>query len=371
MSKREHKHITISVDTLTMVRAVVIIVGTFLALQFLDIISHALLLLFVAFFLALALNPAVSWITGKLKSQSRARGTAMAYVTVLIILVAFFVLVIPPLVRQTVDFIKEVPQSIENVKNGDSSVSQFVKKYKLDEELDRFSSDFSARSDNVGKPVLSAAGALGNALANTVIVLVLTFMMLVEGPAWLQRFWALHPREKQKHRRELAKRMYKSVTGYVNGQVLIAVIGGAFAMVSLAIASTVFNASINVVALGAIVTLFALLPLVGTTIGASIAVLSCLFVSVPLAITMAIYFIVYQQIENATLQPYIQAKTNSLTPLVVFSAAIVGVTFGGIIGAFAAIPAAGCLKILIEDRFAKQLKGSTDPATEYSRVDTT
>lgn len=365
MSQKETKHITISVDTLTMIRAILIVVGAFLALKFLNQISHALLLLFVAFFLALALNPAVSWITGKLKSESRARGTAVAYLFVLSVLIAFFVLIIPPLVRQTADFIKDVPQTVQDVKNGNSSLSQFVQRYGLDDQLDRFSNDFSARFGDVGKPALSAAGALGAALANTVIVLVLTFMMLVEGPVWMDRFWALNPVAKRKRRKEIAYRMYRSVTGYVNGQVVIAFIGGGFAMVTLTIVSTIIGVSVNVVALGALVTLFALLPLVGTTIGASIAILSCLFVSVPLALTMAVYFLVYQQIENATIQPYIQARTNSLTPLIVFGAALIGVSFGGIVGAFAAIPVAGCLKILIEYRFAKQLKSIEEPADEY------
>jgi predicted PurR-regulated permease PerM len=66
---------------------------------------------------------------------------------------------------------------------------------------------------------------------------------------------------------------------------------------------------------------------------------------------MAFYFVVYQQIENATIQPYIQSKGNELTPMLVFIAAILGVGFGGILGAFIAIPAAGCLKILADDYF--------------------
>ena len=69
---------------------------------------------------------------------------------------------------------------------------------------------------------------------------------------------------------------------------------------------------------------------------------------------MLIYFIVYQQIENATIQPYIQAKKNQLTPLLVFVSALIGVGFGGILGAFVAIPVAGCIKILLEDQFEKR-----------------
>jgi len=76
---------------------------------------------------------------------------------------------------------------------------------------------------------------------------------------------------------------------------------------------------------------------------------------------MAAYFIVYQQIENATIQPYIQSKGNELTPMLVFIAAILGVGVGGILGAFVAIPVAGCLKILADDYVESRYLGEDLP----------
>jgi predicted PurR-regulated permease PerM len=149
--------------------------------------------------------------------------------------------------------------------------------------------------------------------------------------------------------------MYKVVVGYVNGQVLIAVLGGTTAAIVLYILSKIFDAPINPVALGGIVGIFALLPMVGTIIGASIAVLACLLISIPLAISAAIFFIVYQQIENATIQPYIQSRTNNLTPLIVFVSALIGVGFAGFLGALLAIPIAGCIKVVLDDHFASRL----------------
>jgi predicted PurR-regulated permease PerM len=149
--------------------------------------------------------------------------------------------------------------------------------------------------------------------------------------------------------------MYKVVTGYVNGQLLIALLGGTFAFVALTITSAIYDAAINSLALAAIITLFALLPLIGTTLGATIVVFSVLFVSVPMAITMAIFFIIYQQIENVTVQPLIQSKHTKMTPLMVFVAAIVGAGFGGFLGALVAIPVAGVIKVVVEDRYQKSL----------------
>jgi len=92
-----------------------------------------------------------------------------------------------------------------------------------------------------------------------------------------------------------------------------------------------------------------LIPMIGNTIGGILVVLACLFVSTPLAIIMAIFFVLYQQIENVSLQPYIQAKYNELTPLLVFVAALIGISYAGFLGALIAIPVAGCAKILFLD----------------------
>jgi predicted PurR-regulated permease PerM len=144
--------------------------------------------------------------------------------------------------------------------------------------------------------------------------------------------------------------MYRVVTGYVNGQFLVATIGATFAVVALTISTTVFNVdTINPIAFGGIVFLLGLIPTIGVIISTAIVVIFSSFASIPLAITMLVYFIVYQQIENATIQPYIQSRANELTPLVVFSAAIIGIGFAGILGAIIAIPIAGCIKVLFDD----------------------
>lgn len=358
MKKTRDDHLTVSVDTITMLKAVAIVITAFLALMFLDAISKALILILVALFLALALNPAVSWIAKRLKSKSRARATGAAYLFVLAFLVAFFWLVLPPLVKQTVDFIQDVPRTIQEFKTSDTAASRFFYRYNLDEEVDRFSADFGNRFSDLGQPVLATAGAVGTAVVSLLTVVVLTFMMLVEGPNWLDKLLAIQPKSKREKRRLVVRKIYRAVTGYVNGQLILSLLAGVATFVALMIASRVFDVQINEVALAAIVSLFALLPLIGTTIGASIVILATLFVSTPLAITMAVFFIVYQQIENVTIQPYIQARTSKLTPLIVFSAALIGVTFGGILGALVAIPTAASIKILLEEHYRNRLQNA-------------
>jgi predicted PurR-regulated permease PerM len=148
--------------------------------------------------------------------------------------------------------------------------------------------------------------------------------------------------------------MYRGVTGFVNGQVILAVIAGLFAFLALEISSHIVGAGINSVALAGIVSVFGLIPLFGNPLAAALVVLSCLINSVTLGLVMLVYFILYFFIENHTFQPYIQSKLNELTPLTVFVAAVLGVGFGGLLGAIIAIPAASAIKILVEDYFERR-----------------
>lgn len=355
MSTEKNKHVEFSIEWRSVVKTILIVFGALLLFAFIKAVSHALILIFFSFFLTLALNPAVSWIARRLKSGSRVRATGIAYIIVLGLLITFFALVIPPLIRQTVDFIKDVPQTINSFTADGSNFSKFIDRNHLNDQLNSLTQDFSDKFKDIKEPALSAAGAVGNAFISTITVLVLTFMMLVEGPGWFEKIMALQPKDKREPRKKLAKKLYRVVTNYVNGQVIVAFIAGAFAFIALTVASNIFGASVNEVALAAIIMLFGLLPLIGATIGAVVVVLACLLNSAALAITMAIFFVVYQQVENLTIQPYIQSKTNSLTPLIVFIAALVGVSIGGLLGAFIAIPTAGCIKIFVEDYYANRL----------------
>jgi len=357
MSKKDNKNqVVVNIESKTVVRVLVLVVVTLIVLTFVKTIAAVLILIIISFFLAMALNPAVSWIASVLKSRSRVAATGAAYILVVLFLVGFFSLVVPPLINQTSVFIKQVPSSINNLQRDDSSLNNFIERYELHDEIEQFSSEFRGKFQDFGAPALaSTAGTIGTTIINAIIVFVLTFMMLVEGPLWLQRIYKLiSSRKHRDHAKELGYKMYRVVVGYVNGQVIVAFIGGTFAAIVLYILSQIFDASINAIALGGIVGLFALLPMVGTIIGASIAVLATLLVSVPLAIAAAIFFIVYQQIENVTIQPYVQARTNHLTPLTVLIAALIGVGLGGILGALLAIPIAGIIKVLLDDYLDKE-----------------
>lgn len=348
----EPKAVTVSISSRTIVRTILWVVAAILAYQFIGNITHILTLIAGAVFLALALNPVVGWIRRRLHIHSRVRATAVAYLMVVAFLTAFFALIIPPLVSQTRDFIKDVPQTIENFQKQDSSLARAAKRYNLDEKLTQGARDFTSNYGNFGSKILDTGRRVVEAIVSFFVVLVLTFMMLVEGPRWVKLYLGTL-REKQRARQKIIlERIYGAVTGFVNGQVILAAVAGFIAFVALEIASRIIDVNINAVALAGIVAVFGIIPLFGNPIAAVLVVLVSLLSSVSLGLVMAVYFVVYFFIENHTFQPYIQARLTELSPLMVFIAALVGVGFGGILGAIIAIPAATTVKIILEDQFA-------------------
>lgn len=344
--KTEKTEVTVANKTLFRIVAVGLI--AFMLVRVVIALEHPITLILIAFFLAMALNPAVSWIRRKLGSKTkRSTATALAFVAVISVLVLYFSLVIPPLVRQVSSFVGDVPQTVQNLKTQDSPVGHAVQKYNLDEQIDKFSSDFSSKIS--AKPVLDTASRIGGTLVSILAVLAMTFMMLIEGPIWAERLLSVQPEAKRDRYRRLLKKMYGMVTGYVNGQFIMASIAGLFCFVVLMVASSTIGVSVNAVALAGMLAIFGLIPMIGNPLGAAVVILGCLLTSFNLAIVMGIYFLIYAQIENVTLQPYIQSKQNELTPLVVFVSALLGVSYGGIIGALFAIPVAGCIRILVID----------------------
>jgi predicted PurR-regulated permease PerM len=183
---------------------------------------------------------------------------------------------------------------------------------------------------------------------------VLTFMMLVEGPRWIAFMRELLPHRYEAQTARLTKDMYRVVKGFVNGQVLLAAIASLLLLPGLLI----FHVSYAFALLG-VVFICGLIPMVGHTIGAVIVTLVALFHSPISAVGILAYYITYQQIENYLIQPRLQANTTDMSPLLVFAAVIIGVSFSGLFGGLVAIPVAGCIRVIVLDYLrTKNLIGS-------------
>jgi len=347
--------VKIEIDTPTFVRLFLVAAGFVAAVLATWRLLPSLMIILISFFLAMALNQPVSALARQLPGHSRVLATAVSYVFVLAILGFFIYVAIPPLVKQTNNFVNSLPGYVQQVSASDGVVGNFVHRYNLEDEIQQFISGARQQAGNV---VQGVGGGVVNGVVNVlsgfvtlVTVLVLTFLMLVEGPRWLERAWNLYTDPKKlEHHKYLLGRMYRVVTRYVSGQVFVAALAGATSLLVLFALTYFFKVPLTaVLPLTFLVFLTDLVPMIGAIVGATIVILVLIFNDVGAALTFLIYFFIYQQVENNLIQPTVQARTIELSALTVLTAVLIGINLLGPVGGFLAIPAAGCLRVLTLD----------------------
>ncbi len=344
-SRGKYPEIAITITTETFIRLALLTVATITLLVAVHKASHALLLVFIAFFMALALNGPVHAVSRRLPGKrkgSRTLGTVISFLVVVLLLVGFIASIAPPLVRQTEGFVSAAPKLVRDFRSQDSTTGRFIRDHKLQKQVDSLSTQLSARLKNIGGSAFSTVQRIGTSIFSLLTILVLTFMMLIEGPGWIRFVREIIPDKHHGVADRLASDMYRVIQGYVNGQVLLAALAAVLIMPAVLILGIGYP-----IALMVIIFICGLIPMVGHTIGAVIITTVALFDSTSAAIIILAYYILYQQLENILIQPRIQANSTDMSPLLVFMSVVIGVSFGGLVGGLVAIPVAGCVRIVI------------------------
>lgn len=352
--------VRIEIDTKTFVRFWLVVVGFAFAILMLYSARTALTLIGISLFLALALNVPVSRLARRLPGRSRTLSTAISFVAVIAFIGAIVFLVVPPIVQQTQKFADSAPQMIEQVSKQWQGLGNLIEKYNIQPQVDSavasVKNDFGKYASNFGRNVLSGVGSAFSVAAASLIVLVMTFLMLVEGPSWLERIWKVYkdPVRRERHH-ELVHKMHRVVSSYVMGQLTVAGIGALASGAVVFILSLFFHevpANLALPTIG-ITFVLALIPMFGATIAGVIISLLLAMNSIPAGIIFAVYFMIYQQVENNFIVPAIQSRGIDLSPLVVLVSITVGIYMFGIAGGIISIPIAGCVKILVEDYLSR------------------
>ena len=351
--------VRIEIDTKTLVRFWLVVIGFILLGFAIWQAKDAIILLVISAFLALALNAPVSRIAKILpgSNKNRVGATAVAYLLMIVILATITSFIAPTVIDQTNKFISNAPQIVADVTAENSSLRKFVETNNLKEVVNKASqsmNDFSEGfTKNIGNILFGSLSTVVNWIFSLFMILTMTFLMLVEGPSWLHRFWKLYSdREKQKRHKRIASRMYKAVSSFVNGQLTVCAISGTLGALVVLILSFTMHVPINLaIPVGVILLTLGLIPMFGATIA---GVISALIIA----------FIVYQQIENNVISPLIQAKNNQLSALIVVVAITTGIYVLGILGALLSIPIAACTKIMIEEYFARKCEEQKEPAKD-------
>lgn len=344
-TEKPAQEVSLTISTQSYVRLALMIIATIVLITGVRKASHSLILVFSAFFFALALNAPVNYMSKRLPGRlrgNRTLATSLSFLIIVLLLGGFLASIVPPLVRQTESFVKAAPRLVTDVRDQNGEIGQLVRRYHLEDQVDTFSKQLSQRTKNIGGAAFSTVQKIGSSIFSLLTILVLTFMMLVEGPRWLNFAREIVPARREELFNRLAMDMYRVIKGFINGQVTLAALAAVLILPALLVLHVSYP-----VALMVIVFICGLIPMVGHTIGAIIVTAVALGHSVSSALFILAYYLLYQQMENYLLQPRIQANSTNMSPLLIFLSVVIGVSFGGLFGGLFAIPIAGCLRIIV------------------------
>jgi predicted PurR-regulated permease PerM len=337
----------VDVRTRTILRVLGVTIAVAVVLEVVWISREVITWLLISLFLALALDPFVSWIERRGR-VGRGPAIALAYLILALLAVAIGLTFIPKLVDEVNGFVQALPNYVHDLTHGRGRLGFLERKYHVVEKVrEQVQKGGATRVLGLSGAAIAITKSVLTIIAATVTIVFLTFFMLLEGRGWVERFYGLLPERSQPRWRRVGRDVYRTVGGYVTGNLLISLIAGVSITVVLLVMGVPYA-----VALGLLVAVLDLIPLAGATIAGIVVVAVSFLHSVPAGIVVAVFVIVYQQLENHFLQPVIYGRTVQLSPLVVLVAVLIGAALAGILGALAAIPVAGTIQVIVRDFLA-------------------
>jgi predicted PurR-regulated permease PerM len=327
-------------------RAIAVAIGMVLATAAILLLGwevrRVLTWIVVAALLSVVLGPVVDLAEHRLHLR-RALATLLVFLVALAGIVTVFV---RPLATEGPEFVDRLPGYVEDARAGRGPVGGLIQRYNLDLYLERNQGRLRESANRFTQPALGILRSIFSTVVALVTIFVLTFLMVLQGPKLLQSWIAALPESRQERVRRVAADCSKAVTGYMTGNLVISVIAGTLTYVVLWVMGVPYK---GVVAL--FVGFADLIPLVGATLGAVVAIAVAALHSLPAALVVLVFFVVYQQAENHLLQPVIMSRTVQLSALTVTIAILLGVELLGFLGALLAIPVAGILHVIGRDLY--------------------
>jgi predicted PurR-regulated permease PerM len=353
MATPEEHVVTIRPRTILLFLGISLLVGLVLVLVYLA--WHVVTWILIAILLAAATNPAVEAL--ERRGLSRPRAATVVFAAGLLVVTALGFLLIPPLVSQAHDFADAVPKYIDDLTSGRGPLGFLQERYQIVDRI-RSAVEKNGATGVVGisGPILGVVQGVVGAVAGVVTIVFLTYFMLLEGPRTIAGALGLLPDSARVRCERVGRDIYRTISGYVTGNLLISVIAGTFAAVILFAVGSDYA-----IALGLIVAVFDLIPLAGATLGTIIvAVVVVIEIDWIRCLIVVALLIAYQQVENNLIQPLVYKRMVQLSPLAILCAVLVGAELAGIFGALLAIPIAGSLLAVVREVIAYRREMSGD-----------
>ena len=295
-----------------------------------------LILIFVAMFLAVGLNPAVT----RIHAWGPPRTAAVAVVALigLVVLAGAVYALVPPLVTQTGELIDNIPDFIQSLQRNET-VNDLVQRYDIVNKV-QDALNASTVGNTLGG-VLGAAGLIFGTIFNVLTVLVLTIYFMAAFERIKQGAYRLVPQSRRERVSLLTEEILTKVGAYMVGALAIAILAGVSTWVFVLILGLAYP-----FALAVVVAVLDLIPQIGATLGAVVVSLVGLASSLTAGIACAVFFLIYQQVENYLIYPNVMRRSVKVSDVAAVVAALLGAALFGVIGALAAIPMVAAIQLI-------------------------
>lgn len=328
-------------------RVFLTVAGLAALLYLLYLVRSVVGLVLIATFLAIALGPPVDF----LSRRRVPRGLSILLIYGLIGLTVFGVglVVVPPIVGQVNSFAGHLPQYLQDATKN-KTIAKYDRRYRITPKLKSQATKLPARLGRAVGALRDVTVGVFGAVVQLLTVLTLAFFLLLDGKRISELAVGLARPSTEARLRTVASEIYRAVSGYVAGNLIISVIAGTVTYVTLTVLGVPFA-----VPLAVLMAFLDLVPLIGATIGGALIGVITLFNHFPTStIGWFVVLIVYQQIENNVIQPVVYRRTVNVQPLVVIISILIGAALLGVLGALVAIPVAGALQIVARDAWARR-----------------
>ncbi len=343
-------------------RAILVTIGlvvlVYLAGQLLFRLKGVVLLIAVAGFVALVLDPQVRALQ---RWGIRRRGAAVGIVAIFAVLL-FAGLAFAfgyPLINAIRHFANALPGYVKSAEHGKGWIGGIARRYHVQEWVRRNSPRLISLAQSLSRPALALGKGAFTVVAELVATFALVVILLLEAPKLRSGLLALVSADRAARYADIGTKVSRAITGYVLGDLLTSLIAGTVVFVTLAALGVPYA-----LLFGVWVALVDFLPQIGGALAGIPTVLFAVTHSLTAGIITLVVFLVYTQIENHILNPLVMSRTVRVSPLLVFTAVLVGAAigawlggfFGGFVAILLAVPIAASLQVIIKEVWAE-----TDP----------
>lgn len=316
------------------------ILGVVLGLIFLYLVRDILLILFIAFIIASAITPLVD----KLEDRKIPRVLSLigVYIILLGVIVLVVMLIIPPVTTQLGQLASNIPYYYQEVSgwlaNADASSQAALG---LQDMLQNWTSNLGQGVSGI----FSFLGSFMGVMVGAFLSLVIAFYMSLQKDSVKKFVRSVTPKKYQPYAIQLTRRIQEKMGAWITGQLVLCLVIGVLAYVSLLIMGIKY---------ALVLALFAgmteIIPYIGPWIGAVPAVFLGFLQSPVLGlIVLIVYIVVIQQLENSVVVPVVMKKAVGLNPIITIIAIAIGGQLAGVAGAIIAIPLAVVISIVLKD----------------------